>query len=244
MTRERDAPAGLVDRLPRTRPLVDVSLWSADLGALAAEIGRVGPHADLFHLDAADGHFVPELLFFPDLIAALRPLTAVPFHAHLMVREPSWLAVRMAEAGADLVTVHVETGDQAAAALRLVRSLGRAAGLALTLDSPVASVLPYLDDTDVIVMIGTPLGTRGTGASAAACGRIAAMRALLQREAADRQVLIIADGGIRPDTVGPLITAGADGVVPGSLIFGSDQPPTATVKWLHGHQRHAAGGGQ
>jgi ribulose-phosphate 3-epimerase len=244
MTQERYTSAELIARLPRTRPLVDVSLWSANLGALAADIARVGPHADLFHLDVADGRFVPEMVFFPDMIAALRPLTAVPFHTHLMVEEPCWLAARMAEAGADLVTVHVETGRQAAAALRLVRSMDKAAGLAVTLDTPVATVLPYLDHADVIVMIGTPLGTRGTEADAATCGRITAMRYLLERETGDMRIPVIADGGIRRHTVGPLIIAGADGVVPGSLIFGSDQPPLATVQWLRGHQRHETGGGR
>ncbi|MBV9022661.1 MAG: ribulose-phosphate 3-epimerase [Streptomycetaceae bacterium] len=242
MIKERGSSAELIAQLPCTRPLVDVSLWSADLGALATDIVRVGSYADLFHLDVADGHFVPELLFFPDLVAALRPFTTVPFHTHLMVEQPSWLAARMAEAGADLVTVHVETGDQVGSALKLIRSQGKAAGLAVTLDSHIASVLPYLDHTDVIVMISTPLGTKGTEADATTYHRIAAMRALLQREAGDRHIPIIADGGIRRHTVEPLITAGADGVVPGSLIFGSDQPPAATVEWLHSHRRHSTGG--
>lgn len=243
MSPEPAAPAGLASRLPRTRPLVDVSLWSADLTALADAIAQAAPHADLFHFDVADGHFVRELVFFPDLVAALRPLTTVPFHAHLMAREPAWLAARMTEAGADLITVHAEGGPQAADALRLTRSLGKAAGLAVTLDSPVTAVLPYLDDTDVIVMTGTPLGTRGTEADTAVCDRITAMRALLSDEAPGRDITLIADGGIRRHTVGPLIAAGADGIVAGSLIFASGQPPAGTVRWIHGHPRHGAVGG-
>lgn len=70
------------------RLLLDVSLWSADLANLEPEIRRLEPFADSFHLDAADGHFVPSLLFFPDLIARLRELTRVPFHLHLMATRP------------------------------------------------------------------------------------------------------------------------------------------------------------
>ena len=90
-----------------------------------------------------------------------------------------WLAAKMAEAGADLVTVHVEADDRVEPALKLVRSLHKAAGLAVTLDSDVSSVLPYLEHTDVIVMISTPLGTKGTEADETTFDRLGAMRSLL-----------------------------------------------------------------
>ena len=88
--------------LPSDRLLADVSLWSADLGNLETAVRRLSPWADSFHLDAADGHFVPSLLFFPDLIRAIRPHTVVPFHVHLMAEYPSLLAGEFLDAIANL----------------------------------------------------------------------------------------------------------------------------------------------
>ncbi|TFE26215.1 ribulose-phosphate 3-epimerase [Frankia sp. B2] len=220
--------------LPDGRLLVDVSVWSADLTCLRAEIERASPVADLFHFDVGDSQFVPDLLFFPDLLAALRPLTTVPFHAHLMVRRPAPLAALFAQAGADLITVHAETGDDVHPALDTIRQHGKAAGLALTLDTPVTAVRPYLDAVDVVVLVGTPIGTRGTGLAPAALDRLRTLRGLLHETGRDQAVKILADGGIREPTVGPLADAGADGVVAGSLLFGSDDL-TATTRWLHQH---------
>ncbi|CAO5174605.1 Ribulose-phosphate 3-epimerase 1 [Frankia sp. AiPs1] len=223
-----------VARLPDGRLLVDVSLWSADLACLGAEIERTAPVADLFHFDVGDSHFVPDLLFFPDLLAALRPLTTVPFHAHLMVHRPALLAALFAQAGADLITVHVETGDDVVPAFDTIRQHGKAAGLALTLDTPISAARPFLDAVDVVVLVGTPIGTRGTGLAPAALDRLRTLRGLLRETGRDRAVKILADGGIRQPTVGPLADAGADGVVAGSLLFGSADLP-ATIRWLHQH---------
>lgn len=220
--------------LPYNRLLIDVSLWSADLSALGAEVDRMAPYADLFHFDVTDGRLAPGLLFFPDLVAALRPRTRVPFHAHLMTREPVELAAAFADAGADLITVHIEAGEQVPAALDTIRSLGKSAGVALTLDSDIAAASPYLGAVEAIVMIGTPLGTRGTAQTEAAGPRIAAVRRLLWQQRIDRPVRVMADGGIRRHTVGPLARAGADGVVAGSLLFGSDDAG-ATAAWLRSH---------
>jgi ribulose-phosphate 3-epimerase len=220
--------------LPDDRLLVDVSLWSADLSSLGAEVDRIAPYADLFHFDVTDGRLVPGLLFFPDLVAALRTRTRVPFHVHLMAAEPVDLVVAFADAGADLITVHVEAGEQVPAALDAIHSYGKAAGLALTLDTDVAKASPYLDVVEAIVMIGTPLGTKGTTLTEGASPRIAAMRRMLRRHRVDRSVRIIADGGIRRHTIGPLARAGADGVVAGSFLFGSDDPG-ATAAWMQSH---------
>ena len=92
---------------------LDVSLWSADLANLEAEIRRLEPFADSFHFDAADGHFVPTLLFFPDLVARLRGLTTTEFHLHLMATRPLDLLGAFLDAGVDRVTVPLEIGKRA-----------------------------------------------------------------------------------------------------------------------------------
>ena len=144
--------------LPRTRLLADISLWSADLANLAAGIERVEPFADSFHLDVSDAHFAPSLLFFPDLIRALRPLTNRPFHVHLMVDRPTMLIAEFVACGADVITVHAEVGEsEAAAAIQAILRAGRSAGLALRLDTPVAASAPYLDRVDALLLLGTVL---------------------------------------------------------------------------------------
>jgi ribulose-phosphate 3-epimerase len=221
--------------LPADRLLADLSLWSADLTTLRTEIARTEPFADLYHLDVADAHFVPSLLFFPDLVAALRPLTNKPFHVHLMVNDPLALIEPFVDAGADLVTIHVEHprgATQVGVALAAIRASGARAGLALQLETPLAAVQPYLEQVSAVVLLGTRLGVKGQDLAPAACPRIAQLRAWLEeRQLADR-VKIWADGGIRSHTVPALRAAGADAIVPGSLVFNS--PDLAqTFAWLH-----------
>jgi ribulose-phosphate 3-epimerase len=218
--------------LPNTRLLADVSLWSADLANLAAAIERVDPFADSFHLDVADAHFAPGLLFFPDLVRALRPLTKRLFHVHLMVERPTTLVGEFVASGASAITVHAEVGRfEAAAAIDAIRRCGCSAGLALRLETPVAECLPYLNRIDTLLLLGTALGVKGQELAPEACGRLAAAASLLGEQRG--RVRLIADGGIRPHTVPLLRRAGADVVVPGSLVFQS-QNLGETFSWLHG----------
>ena len=116
--------------LPRDRLLGEFSLWSADLGNLAADLARTEPYADIYHVDVADGRFAPSFLFFPDQVARIRALTGRPIHVHLMVEGDIVLEQirQFAEAGADLITVHAENGPVTADALALIAELGCAAG--------------------------------------------------------------------------------------------------------------------
>jgi ribulose-phosphate 3-epimerase len=213
--------------------LADVSLWSADLVNLQRDVERLSPYADSFHLDVADGHFAPDLLFFPDLIAALRPHTARPFHAHLMVARPSRFVERFAAAGADLITVHVEAGEaEARETLAGIRACGKAAGLALRLETPIAAAAPYVESLDAVLLLGTEVGVKGRSLAPGACARIAESAGLLQRAGRRSRTLIVADGGIRKETVPQLRAAGADAIVPGSLVFQAGDP-AAVLQWIH-----------
>lgn len=212
--------------------LADVSLWSADLAALGAEIKRMEPYADLFHLDVADAHFVPGLLFFPDLIAALRPWTTVPFHVHLMAEHPAAHIPAFAEAGANLITVHYENGAEASTALEQIQQHGLAAGLALQLQTPPEVIVPYLDQIQLILLMGTRLGIKGQPLDPNTYRREQIVRQIIHEHGYAGQVKIGVDGGIREQTVPLLRQAGADLIVPGSLIFKSDQP-AKTFQWLH-----------
>ncbi|WP_328373315.1 ribulose-phosphate 3-epimerase (plasmid) [Streptomyces sp. NBC_00445] len=229
----------LTDR-PRERTIIDASLWSADLGALTAEVERISPHADSFHIDASDTSFTRDAIFFPDMVRALRPRTKVPFHVHLMAHRPSELAAAFADAGADLITVHAEV-DGALEAIDRIRAGGQAAGLALTLDLAPERVEDLLESVDAVTMVGTPLGTKGTGMVPEALDRMRLTRQILDRRGTD--IPLLADGGIRQHTVPDLVDAGATGVVAGSLLFNSTDP-AATAEWIRSQHTtaHANGG--
>jgi ribulose-phosphate 3-epimerase len=225
-------------RFPADRLMVDLSLWSADLANLATDVGRTADLVDLFHIDVADGHFVDQLLFFPDLVAVLRRLTSTPMHVHLMVDNPAQLAPAFAQAGADLITIHVETGSQVPQAIQAIREWGSAAGLAIRLDTDPTAVVEHLAHVDAIVAIGTPLGSKGTSAALNAADRIRALRHLVQQHKRQDGIRIFADGGIRRHSVPELVGAGAHAVVAGSLVFAA-LDPAAAVRWLHTFQRAA-----
>ncbi len=209
------------------RPLrLDVSLWSADLAQLGAEIRRLEPFADSFHFDAADGHFVPNLLFFPDLVARLRELTKTEFHLHLMATRPLDLLGAFLEAGVDRVTVPLECGKRARQVLEALAGRGRKAGLSIALDTPAAALRDVLPLLDTVVVMGTEAGVKGQGADPRVYDRIAEVKRL-----AGERICVTADGGIRRETVAGLRQAGADAIVPGSLVCQAEDL-AATVEWL------------
>jgi ribulose-phosphate 3-epimerase len=217
---------------PTDRLIAELSLWSADLPRLADDMARIEPYGDIYHFDVADGHFVPELLFFPDLIAQLRPLTDKPFHVHLMTKNPRALIEPFAKAGADLITIHYEN-DDVPETLAAIQAAGVRAGLALQLETPVEAAETYFGEVALFTLMGTRLGIKGVGLDESAPDRIRALQALLREHGLAGQVRVAADGGIREHTVPALRAAGADTVVMGSLAFKA--PDLAErFAWLHG----------
>ncbi len=228
-------PENWLDALPRHRLLGEYSLWSADLANLEHDICRTEPYADLFHIDVADGRFAPTFLFFPDQVARIRALTAKPLHVHLMVEDdilPAQIR-QFVEAGADLVTIHPESGGDVGEALALIAGLGCAAGLVLRVETPVATIAPFLDRIRFVTLLGTAIGVKGQGLSEKACPRLVEARALMRAAGREDAVRLAADGGIRDSTVPLLRAAGAETVVLGSLAF-SDPDLERRTAWLHG----------
>ena len=223
MTLQSPRPdAGWLARLPTDRLLVEVSLWSAGLGRLADEVLRVEPETDIFHIDVADGHFAPAMLFFPDLVAHVRALTARPLHVHLMVADAILEAQieQFAEAGADVISVHAENAN-ASKALAAIRRRGLIGGLVLRLETPVAAATGHLDEIGMLTLLGTRIGVKGQGLDPTAEPRLREAAALIARRQSDHRILLAADGGIREATVPGLRRAGAETIVMGSLMFGA-----------------------
>lgn len=218
--------------LPRHRLLAEYSMWSADLIRLADDLVRIEPHADILHIDVADGHFAPALLFFPDLVARIRGATTRPIHVHLMVADPVLLdqIAQFADAGSDLISIHVENAEVADAALTLLANRGVAAGMVARIETPVAQLAPYLDRLDFVTLLGTAIGVKGQGLDPTATARLGEAKGLIA--SSGRSIVLAADGGIRDTTVPLLRAAGAETVVMGSLAFGAPDL-VARMAWLH-----------
>ncbi|MCC7361412.1 MAG: ribulose-phosphate 3-epimerase [Anaerolineales bacterium] len=204
------------------------SLWSANLGDLAADMKRVEPYSERFHLDVADGHYVDSLLFFPDLVKALRKHTRVPFEVHLMTTEADKWLEPFSEAGADRFIFSLDAVPDPAALIARVKALGKTVGFALRIEEPIDLIAPYWGSLDTLCVIGTALGIKGATMDPGVPGKIKQARALI--DARGLATDIEADGGIRRNTVPLLAAAGADYIVPGSLMFGED--PAAMRAWL------------
>ncbi len=204
------------------------SLWSADLANLGAEIRRVDPYTERFHLDVADGHYVPSLLFFPDLVKALRKHTEKPFEVHLMTNEPDAWIEPFVEAGADGVIFCFDSLTNPGAAIKIVKDLGKFVGVSLLVTEPVNSLRPYWHTIDQVTIVGTPMGTKGTSMDSSIFDKIHEARATIEKLGV--KVEIEVDGGIRKHTVPQIHAAGADWIVPGSLMFAED--PAAIREWL------------
>jgi ribulose-phosphate 3-epimerase len=215
--------------LSKQSMIAEYSMWSANLLALGDDLARIKSHADILHIDVADGHFAPAMLFFPDLVAAMKKSTSIPIHIHLMCADAVILSQieQFAEAGADLISIHVENAKVADAALNLIEAKGKLAGMVLRVETPVAEVKPYIDRLHFLTLLGTAIGVKGQGLDAKACDRLKEARKLI----GTRNIVLAADGGIREHTVPELRKAGAETVVLGSLAFGAPDL-AARMAWL------------
>lgn len=207
------------------------SLWSADLTNLAAEVRAVDEHSERFHLDVADGHYVPTMLFFPDLVKQLRQHTRKPFEIHLMTADPMAWIEPFVESGADGFIFCFDSLADPEAAFEKVKSLGKYAGVSLLVEEPLSVLKPYWPLLDLVTIVGTPMGVKGyPGVHPSVPEKIRAARALVRERGLAIEIEV--DGGIRRHTVPALREAGADWIVPGSLMFGED--PAEMRRWLAG----------
>lgn len=225
--------ADWMTRLPTDHLIAEFSVWSADLIRLADDMGRIRDHADILHVDVADGVFAPSFLFFPDLVARIRDVSDLPIHVHLMVDDAVLLPQidQFAEAGADLISLHVENDAVAAAALDRIAAHGVKAGMVLRVETPVERAAPWLQRLDMLTLLGTAIGVKGQGLDPTATTRLQTAAGLIR--ASGRRIVLAADGGIRDTTVPLLRAAGAETVVLGSLAFGAPDLG-ARMAWLRG----------
>ena len=204
------------------------SLWSADLANLQTEIQRSAPFSERFHLDVADGHYAPTMLFFPDLVKSIRPHTDLPFEVHLMCSDPLAWVGPFVEAGVDGFIFCYDSLSDIQRAIDIVTKQNKFIGVSLTLGQEVELLDEYWQVLDLVTIIGTPMGTKGTSMDGSIPNKIRQARRHI--ECVDANTEIQSDGGIRRNTVPLIHAAGADWIVPGSLMFKED--PQEMRRWL------------
>lgn len=203
---------------PASPILIAPSLLAADFARAGEEIRAIqAAGADWLHLDVMDGHFVPNISFGPPVIAKLKPHTTLPFDVHLMIAPVDPYIAAFAEAGADRISIHPESGPHLHRSLQLIRAFGCAPGVVLNPSTPIEMVLPVLDMCDTVMMMTVNPGFGGQPFLDSQLPRIAAMRAAIQ--ATGRAIRLQVDGGITPKTAPGVIAAGADVLVAGTAIF-------------------------
>src|SRR3954451_11280909 len=196
------------------------SLWSADLANQASEIRRVEPCSERFHLDVADGHYVPNLLFFPDLVRALRRHSRIPFEVHLLTTDPlAWIGP-FSEAGADGFIFCLDSAGVPARGIRAIRDAGKSVGVSVRIEEGLELLDPYWGDLDLVTIFGTEVGIKGASMDARIPEKVRRARCIIDRLGLKTEIEV--DGGIRRQSVPLIHSAGADWIVPGSLIFGGD----------------------
>lgn len=197
----------------------------AHIGRDAALMERSG--ADLLHLDIMDGSFVPKMTFGADIVAAMRPHTALPFDVHLMIVEPDRHIADFAKAGASMITVHAEACRHLQRTVRYIKDLGCRAGVALNPATPLDAVKYVMDDVDMLLVMTVNPGYGGQKLIPAMYGKIAEARAMIN--ASGRDIDLEIDGGANGATAPLLIAAGANVIVSGSYIFAASDPAAAVA---------------
>lgn len=221
----------MVGRTVRIAP----SILSADFARLAEEVSRVEEAgADWLHIDVMDGHFVPNLTVGPPIVEALRKVTTLPLDVHLMMTNPDAFIAEFAQAGADYLTVHVETCPHLHRTVQSIKERGVKAGVTLNPATPAVTLSEIVRDADLILIMSVNPGFGGQKFIPSSLQKIAEVRGLIDRTRS--HALLEVDGGVKPDNADAILAAGAEVLVAGSAVFSSDDYAAAITALRAGHE--------
>lgn len=205
-------------------PLISPSILSADFARLAEAVQMVeAAGADWIHVDVMDGHFVPNLTVGPPMVEALRKVTSLPLDVHLMMTNPDDFIPEFVDAGADLLTVHVEACPHLHRTVQSIKERQVKAGVSLNPATSVTSVEEILGDVDLVLVMSVNPGFGGQQFISSSLDKIRRIRTMMNNSHSSAHLEV--DGGVNLTNVASVIQAGANVLVAGSAIFGSKNIP-------------------
>ena len=208
---------------------ISPSILSSDFGRLGEEIQAVeAGGADWIHVDVMDGHFVPNLTIGPVVVEGARRATGLPLDVHLMIEDPDRYIEAFVQAGADVLTVHIEACRHIHRTLQRIRQLGAKAGVALNPGTPLSAVEEIISELDLLLVMSVNPGFGGQAFIPASVNKVARARALLDAAASSADIEV--DGGVDASNAAVLVEAGATVLVAGSAIYGHPEGPAVGIR--------------